>query len=128
MEEIIREKGLSAVESSIGKLKNPEYFNTWFTRIVINCSINQLNKMKKVVPLVDDDFAVAASTGISKEESVDLYSAIDKLKPEEKTIVILMYIEGFTLKEIASMLNIPLGTVKTRLNRALKTLRVKLEV
>ena len=111
---------------SVRKLKNPDYFNTWFTRILINCAINHLNKNKK---LASFHHTVEGETGggVSREEKIDLYSAIDSLDAGEKTIIILMYLEGFTLREIAELLECPLGTVKTRLNKALISLRVKLQ-
>lgn len=111
---------------SVGRLKNPQHFQTWFTRILINCAINYLQKNKKLSPL-DEGIEVKPRAGsVSSEETMDLYQAIDGLPPNERTVIILMYMEGFTLREIADLLKCPLGTVKTRLNRALKTLRIKL--
>ncbi len=114
--------------TSIKGLKQPKYFNTWFTRILINCAINQTKKNKKILPLDNSIIEEQGirDVGISREESMDLYSAIDILEEKQKTIVILKYFEGFTLTEIAEILKCPLGTVKTRLNKALKDLRAKL--
>lgn len=108
---------------SMGGLKNPQHFHTWFTRILINCAINQIQKSKNLLPLDEGVAAKQPAGDVSSEESIDLYRAIDCLPVNEKTVIILMYIEGFTLAEIAHLLKCPLGTVKTRLNKALKTLR-----
>jgi RNA polymerase sigma-70 factor, ECF subfamily len=112
---------------SIGHLQNPRHFQTWFTRILINNAINHIQKNKKLFPL-DEGIAVKQQAGsVSSEETIDLYRAIDGLPAKERMVIILMYVEGFTLTEIADLLKCPLGTVKTRLNRALKTLRAILQ-
>ena len=52
-----------------------------------------------------------------------IQSAIDKLSPKFKQVIILRDIQGFSYEEIAEIVNIPLGTVKSRVNRA----RLKLQ-
>ena len=111
---------------SVKKLKNPDFFGTWFTRILINCAIDHINRNKRLVPYPGSG-EMGQGEGIDREESLDLYRAIDSLDVKEKTVIILMYLEGFTLREIAELLDCPLGTVKTRLNKALVSLRVKLQ-
>ncbi|SDM30781.1 RNA polymerase sigma-70 factor, ECF subfamily [Daejeonella rubra] len=56
-------------------------------------------------------------------EIIGLKDLIEKLKPEHKIILDLVYFEGFTHVEVAEKLEIPLGTVKTRLRNAIITLR-----
>ena len=56
-------------------------------------------------------------------ETIGLKDLIGKLKPEHKIILDLVYFEGFTHVEVAEKLEIPLGTVKTRLRNAIITLR-----
>jgi RNA polymerase sigma-70 factor (ECF subfamily) len=56
-------------------------------------------------------------------EIIGLKDLIEKLKPEHKIILDLVYFEGFTHVEVAEKLDIPLGTVKTRLRNAIITLR-----
>lgn len=56
-------------------------------------------------------------------EVIGLKDLIEKLKPEHKIILDLVYFEGFTHVEVAEKLEIPLGTVKTRLRNAIITLR-----
>ncbi|MNI86176.1 ECF RNA polymerase sigma factor SigE [compost metagenome] len=66
------------------------------------------------------DFAAAAWDHPSDP---DLQAAVRGLDPKYRQIVILMYFEGYTLTEIASLLDLPSGTVKTRLHKALQELR-----
>jgi RNA polymerase sigma-70 factor, ECF subfamily len=112
---------------SINKLKEPEHFNTWLIRILINCALNYINKSNKLLQL---DMAIdteAKKEAVSEEEIIDLYTAIDKLDEKHKTIIMLKYIEDLTIPDIAKILNWPVGTVKTYLNRALKKLKIELE-
>ena len=61
------------------------------------------------------------------EEKVDLYDAIDSLKEQYKTVVILFYFQELKIKEIARIMEIPEGSVKAYLYRAKKQLRRWLE-
>jgi RNA polymerase sigma-70 factor, ECF subfamily len=56
-------------------------------------------------------------------DSITLRKFVDDLREEEKEVIDLMYFKGFTQCEIAELLQMPLGTVKTRANRAVKNLR-----
>ncbi len=56
----------------------------------------------------------------------DLVEAMSSLRPEERIVLNLAYFEGKTLSEIAHDLNVPLGTVKTRLHAGLKHMRPRL--
>jgi len=112
---------------SIKKLKEPKFFNTWITRILINCALDTIRKDKKLLQL-DDQKGVETQTGVlGQEEVFDLYTAVDRLKEKYKTIVILKYFHDMTFGEIAEVLECPLGTVKTNLYKALQELRVNLE-
>ena len=57
---------------------------------------------------------------------MDLYKAIDSLKPKLKTVIILRFFEDKSLAEISKITNSNLSTVKTRLYKALKELKVKI--
>ena len=57
------------------------------------------------------------------EDTVDLRSIVDKLKPERKVLLDLVYLQGFTQQEAAEKLDIPLGTAKSRIRTALQDLK-----
>lgn len=112
---------------SIKKLKEPQFFNTWLIRILINTSLDHIKRSKKILPFKGD---IAINEPITSRDSVellDLYYAVDKLDPKYKTIVILKYFQDFTLGQIAEVLECPIGTVKTYLHKALKELRIELK-
>lgn len=101
---------------NIGTLKNPAYFKTWITRILINQCNTMLQQKKRIVlvPTIFDQ-----KTGMEQiNESAEVWEAIDLLPEEMKVTVILFYIEGWSLKETAEILQIAEGTVKSRLARA----------
>ncbi|EPR08072.1 sigma-70 family RNA polymerase sigma factor [Ruminiclostridium papyrosolvens] len=119
---------------SIKKLKNPEFFNTWITRIVINCSLNALRIKKKIndneEKILNEDIKDINVENIEESiiSGIDLMESIERLAFNEKTIVILKYFQDFTIAQISEVLSCPIGTVKTRLNKALKFLRTNIEI
>jgi len=117
-------------------------FTTWLYRIATNLAIDRLRKRKP-------DYHLDAE--IKGAEGLNMYSnlAIDEALPEEEIvqleqreyihkqilalpskyrfIIMLRYLEEFPLKDISQILDIPLGTVKTRLHRGREVLRKKLQ-
>lgn len=112
----------------IKNLKEPKYFKTWLTKIAINCSLDFLRKQKNVVqlkPALEENLSGDVNDDIDQEMTVrDL---IECLSEEEKSVVILRFYEGMTFKEVSETLDIPLGTAKTILYRALNKLRNNLK-
>lgn len=108
---------------SIDTLKKPRYFNTWLTKILINISINTLNKNKKIVYLEEEPIVDGGTSYNNKENQMDILNEVEKLDLRYKDVIILKYYDDLTVREIAEVLGIPIGTVKTYLNRGLKSLR-----
>lgn len=117
---------------SYGTLRNTQYAQTWFYRILINESISFLRKNRRSILWGDlSDTPPPSSTSppdMRKDEYIDLYAAIDKLSPELKTIVVLHFFEDMKLSEVAEITSTNLNTVKSRLYRALKNLKLDMEV
>ena len=109
-------KGLIGIE----KLKEPRYFKTWLTRILLNC-IWQDKQKAQTVSL--EEYVEQGTLDYLIEEKVDLYDAIDSLKGHYKTVVILFYFQELKIREIAQIMDIPEGSVKADLYRAKKMLR-----
>ena len=57
------------------------------------------------------------------EDGAPVHEALQKLKPEQRIVMTLYYVDGYTMQEIADTLSIPLGTIKTRLHSARKQLK-----
>lgn len=108
---------------SIESLKSPKYFSTWLTKILINISINTLNKNKKLVYLEEEMLSKESATMCSTESKLDIIDEINKLEEKYKDVIILKYYDDLTLTQIAQVLEIPVGTAKTNLSRGLAILR-----
>lgn len=104
-------------------LRDPAYFKTWLTRILINECRAILRQRARYYPLE----AEIAEDEAAPEHSSELYEAVMGLEQKYRLPVVLYYIEGFRTAEIAAMLRLPEGTVKTRLRRAREILRKELE-
>lgn len=104
-------------------LRDTAYFKTWLTRILINECRAMLRQRARFVPLEEE----AAEGEIAPERDSGLYEAVMGLDVKYRVPFVLYYIEGFRTREIASMLKLPEGTVKTRLRRAREILRAELE-
>lgn len=107
----------------INTLKNPEYFKTWLIRIAITCSLDLMRKNKKVVHLKPE---YQDKIGLEEEDvplSITLQELLEQLNEHERSIVLLKFYEGYSFKEIAELVDMPLGSVKSVLYRALAKLR-----
>lgn len=124
--DIVHNAIVKALQSCRG-LRSPEYAQTWFCRILINESISHLRRARRFVPL-EEVRTPAEGAEPEREAYLDLYAALDRLPPELKTVVILRFFEDMKLEEIAQILSANLSTVKSRLYRALKLLKLDLEV
>lgn len=108
-------------------LKQPEYFKTWLMKITISCAVDCLRKHQKVVPLKPEYEEIMGSEGEDIPLSLSLQGMIDTLQEEEKSVVLLRFYHNCTFKEISEMIDIPLGTTKTILYRALGKLRKEMK-
>ena len=112
-EDAVQEGILKAYEKR-NTLKEEAWFKTWLVRIVINECYAQLRKAKDSVPW--EKWAENESAEEQADYS-ELYQAIRRLKPRFRIVVVLYYIEGYSVKEISEILKIPQGTVKSRLSK-----------
>ena len=111
------------VFEKIYTLKKEEFFKTWLIRILINECYKIYNQNKKIVYLENLNQESIAYN--DKYSNFELKNYIKKLDPDFKEIVMLYYFEDFSVKDIAKILKIPEGTVKSRLSRARKELEQK---
>jgi RNA polymerase sigma factor (sigma-70 family) len=122
---------LDAVDEAIYKgyknrlqIKEPEYFNTWITRIVINECLQILRKQKHEIVL-----AKVPEQFVSEDfDSIILKDALHKLPKDLRNIIVLRYYGGYTIVDVADILHMPQGTVATKARRALILLRIELVV
>ena len=95
----------------------------WLFRILFNAFHAEGRRTRAVVvPL--DAREIAAETNLHR--SVEIAEALDSLAVEHRAVLMLGVVEGFTCKETAQILNVPIGTVMSRLSRAREALRARL--
>ncbi len=116
----------------IGKLRNPEAFVPWAFKILsIRCKKEISNIIKRRGEYNFDELAEVPFAGFENfeediEEGVTLAAALSELESEERMIVILSVLHGYTHREIAGILGKPLSTVSSKLYRAYGKLRKRI--
>ncbi|MED4727046.1 sigma-70 family RNA polymerase sigma factor [Aneurinibacillus migulanus] len=104
---------------ALNQLREPHYFKTWLIRIIIHKCNQFLKKNKKIISLGAMEEAVELP---KMDDYFALREAIQQLEEKFRLVITLFYFEGFALHEIAELLGIPEGTVRSRLARARKKL------
>lgn len=115
--------------SSIRKLINVKSFKTWIIKILIN-KCNEIYKEKTTSKTVPLDAYELEKYSLNKEDdfsSVEFESLMSVLSKEEKTIMILYYSEKYTTKEISKILGINESTIRSKISRIKKKLKIILE-
>lgn len=100
-------------------------FVSWIHRIHINCCIKQIHNKKRVVSMDLENLPEPEPTS-SVEEDIEMravWDIVKSLDTPHRQVIALRFLGDMSLQELADGLNIPLGTVKSRLNRALSKLR-----
>jgi len=107
---------------------------SWLYRIAVNTAIDMLRKEKRILPGTVEDMRLTdpepgpESLAAISERAQAVQQAVLSLPEASRAVLVLREYEGLSYQEIAESLDIPLGTVMSRLNYARKLLREKLEV
>ena len=104
-------------------LRQPDRLKTWSYRILVNECLMYLRKNRKLLPIQSLEQELAAP----EQGNQDLHEAISQLPPHLRTIILLRFFEDMKLEEIARITRTNLSTVKSRLYKALKLLRLEME-
>ena len=109
---------------SLDRLKNKGAVRPWLVKIAVNCAYAQRRRQGRVVYLDDLDREPAA---LETARHDGLREAVCALPAERRAVVALFYYEGLGVDEIARLLRVPRGTVKSRLSRARGQLKEMLQ-
>lgn len=123
--DVVQESILKAYKS-IKTLRDPEYFRTWLTRIVINTAQDVRRRQHQEFPL-EEGVQQPVPEGLTSEERMDLYRALEQLPEKYRDVVKLKYLDGCTIREISDATGMPQGTVSVYLRRAVSRLRDQLK-
>ena len=109
--------------------------DSWIHRIALNAALDLVRRRKRrgEEELEEDGFEAPPSTSAESEYvqqafDKDLSSAMQRLTTKERQIFLLKHVEGWRLEEIGESLHMPIGSVKNSLFRAVRKLRVDLQV
>jgi RNA polymerase sigma-70 factor (ECF subfamily) len=118
--------------NSIHQFKGDASIGTYLTRIAINLSLNELKKRKRQSWLSYEDKIKSGETITDETETMEttelVNKALGRLEPEFRSVVVLRLIQGYSTKETAGILGIPVGTALSRLSRAQDKLKGILQV
>ena len=132
-----------SIFTSLGSFKFQARFSTWIYRVVFNQCANRIKKLAKDRKFFDADTVLHGEDGerevqipdrvelpdaamVSEEMRKTLLESLEKLPDKEKQVYILRELQQLEYSEISSMLGIPLGSVKSRLTSARRTLKGRL--
>lgn len=142
----IRQEVLLRVYRAAGRYRPQSQFKAWLYRIAINSSINELRKRKRreMLPLTASyqhkdgtqqplesilpDPNPQPDEIVQRNEMAEcIQDALSRLPDEQRVVVVLRHYEGMKFQQIASLLDCPLGTIKSRMHHGLEQLRVMLK-
>jgi RNA polymerase sigma-70 factor (ECF subfamily) len=124
-EDVVHESVLKALKS-INSLKNPDLLSTWFYRIVANTALTGIRGKRRMQYVDPADLTNFQNEG-DEFSDISFKLMINILEPKYRSIVVLRFFEGLPFEDIACIVNENINTVKTRLYKALKTLRFEME-
>jgi RNA polymerase sigma factor (sigma-70 family) len=119
----------------LASLRDPAAFDAWLTRILVNrCKRGLRRVVRQRVREIPADQVAAAADPAAPDARVDgvgqreiLERAFERLTVDERTILVLHHLDGRPLAEIAAVLKVPVGTAKSRLFAARRSLDRALE-
>ncbi|HCU22607.1 MAG TPA: RNA polymerase subunit sigma-24 [Candidatus Atribacteria bacterium] len=134
-EDLVQETTTKAF-SAIDRFEEGTNFRAWIFKILTNTFINnyyrvrERDKLPSLDEMEEESAFQPAFEGISPEQALlntltkeDIQKAIDVIPIDFKSVVVLNLVEGFSYKETAEILDIPIGTVMSRLHRGRKILQ-----
>lgn len=128
-EDSVQEAVLIAFKN-IAKLRKPSSFKSWMFKILSNvCKTKLINPADRLctVPIHEIQETEADTSLAEISLSAELSEALDLLDPEEKQIVLLSVIGRYKSSEIAEILDLTAGSVRSKLSRSLKKMREQLQ-
>jgi RNA polymerase sigma-70 factor (ECF subfamily) len=137
--DVVQDSFLNAYQS-LNSFKGDSEFFTWLYRIAFNTAISLKRKKRAILRL---DWDGDGGSGIEpadesafhdpgarlerSEEEANLQGALNRLSPEHRAVLVLKDLDGRKYEDIAEILAVPVGTIRSRLHRARVELRVILE-
>lgn len=113
------------IYEKIHQLKKPASFYAWSYTILVNLCKKMLNERKKVVPMEGylDSLLDEKNHFQAADELNEIDYFLQKINADQREVIILHYLHDFDLQMIAQIMNVPVGTVKSRMYYGMKHMR-----
>ena len=123
--DIIQDSIQKALQS-LHTLQNEEQLKSWFYKIVVRTAIDFLRKNKRIQVMDDEQLGFLSPPQNDTYENMDLEDALDTLPPVYREVIVLRYFEDLKIEDVAHILDANVNTVKSRIYKALKLLKIQL--
>lgn len=125
--DIVQETWIAAIRA-LPQLSDSSQFPAWIYAIAHRKAVDSIRKTQRVRKLIDHsqrelEISDAPNESEAADQRADLSAAIERLSEEQRAVVHLFYGEDLSVHEIATVLDVPAGTVKSRLFHARTTLK-----
>lgn len=129
-EDLVQETMVRAIERF--ELFDPDKakFSTWLIAIAQNIYLDGIRKRKREKAHIDEELQLEDLYDLQTEHDEDwdrVLVALSRLPEESRIPLVMKHYHGYSLEEIAKIMSIPLGTVKSRIHNAIKAVRRELE-
>jgi RNA polymerase sigma-70 factor (ECF subfamily) len=108
------------------RLRDPERYSPWLYRLLVNACYEELRRQRRWAARITElpvDGPSGPDTTVSVDDRDSLERAFGRLTPEHRAVFVLHHHAGLPLAEIAEIVGVPVGTVKSRLHHATRSLR-----
>lgn len=114
------------VHGALKHFRGEAGINTWLYKITVNTALNFLKRQKRHKMLTDVLMHMRITEADEERKEADAFRPLKELNPQQKMILILSDVEEKKLEEIAGIMRLPIGTVKSNLFRARETIKKEL--
>lgn len=113
---------MMAIVRSLDSLRDPGAIRGWTRQIAVREAL-RVTRADRVTPVDPDTLAATVASVRDEVLPVDVHAVLDQLTPEQRTVLVLRHLDGASEQEMAELLGVAPGTVKSRLSRARDTFR-----
>ncbi|QEY21430.1 MULTISPECIES: RNA polymerase sigma factor [unclassified Psychrobacillus] len=111
---------------SLHTLKDEQQLKSWFYKIVVRTAIDFLRKNKRIQVMNDEQLEFLTPHQNDTYENMDLNEALESLPSTLREVIVLRYFEDLKIEDVAYILDVNINTVKSRIYKALKLLKIEL--
>lgn len=124
------QEALVAAWRDLSALRDPDRFDAWLHRLLVRACYREARRARSR-PVFDVDVRsiepAVADDSLSLADRDEIERGFRRLDPEQRAVIVLHFYAGLPLTQVADVLGSPVGTVKSRVHRSIRTLRAALE-